>query len=115
MRLYHFTDLWLTKLVPKIGEISYLPEELKSFNLPVIWLSNLPNIPSCQKTRYRYSVDVPDNDPGLHFDKAQQIAAQVFQLISDNEVPVWYYLTREIDVLETWEWHGTEYVKVLGG
>ena len=112
MKLYHFTNLQLNQLIPEIGEVSYLPEELKSLNIPVIWLSNLPNIPRDQKTRYRYSVDVPDNDPDLHFDKAQQIAAQVFQLISDNEVPVWYYLTREIGIVETWEWNGTEYVRV---
>ena len=112
MKLFHFTNAKINKLIPKTEEYSYLPKELSIVNHPVIWLSNLPQIPSDQIMKYRYTVDVSDNDPDLHFDKGQQIAAQIFQLISDNEVPTWYYLTREVNVSEIYEWNGTEYVKV---
>ncbi|GAB6180481.1 hypothetical protein JCM14036_18000 [Desulfotomaculum defluvii] len=111
MKLYHFTNLPVNKLIPKIEDVSYLPKDLRVLNKPVIWLSDLPKIQN-EQIKYRYTVEVPDNDPNLSFDKGQQIAAQIFQMISANEIPVWYYLTREISVLETWEWNGTEYVKV---
>ena len=113
MKLYHFSNLGANRLIPQKEAFNPLGED-SGITVPVIWFSDLPEIKTQkdQVFQYRYTVEVSDNDPSLGFDKGQQVAAQIFQLISDNEVPTWYYLTREIDIIETWEWNGTEYVKV---
>lgn len=114
MRLYHFTNVMTDKLIPKMEEYHPLGKNSDIIEKPVIWLSNLPTVKVQreQVAQYRYTIEVPENDPNLGYDKGQQVAAQIFQLISEHEVPIWYYLTRDIDVSETYEWNGTEYVRI---
>lgn len=114
MKLYHFTNSKTDKLIPKMEEYNPLGDNSDIIEKPLIWLSNLPEVKSekGQVHQFRYTIEVADNDPNLGYDKGQQVAAQIFQLISEHQVPTWYYLTREIDVLETFEWNGTKYVRI---
>lgn len=115
MKLYHSTNVKLKKLVPMRGENRNEGEDSGAVNKAVIYLTS-----DGEETRrdengvpdkYRYTVEVDENDPDLFEDKKftdliKMGNQNLEKLISTK----WYYLLHEVDVIKTEIWDGQKYV-----
>ena len=112
MRLYHSTDVATSILEPQLGDRRHNNEAEDAVGKPVVWLSSDPEIRTNGKGkrfRYRYTVDVPLDDPNLHEDTrhsdSYKKAAQLFGLSGESK---WFYYTEPVAVAEAEEWDESE-------
>ena len=107
MKFYHSTDVKTDTLVPRIGDRRHGNEDEGAVDKPVVWLSaqwEARMKGEGKFFKYRYVVEVPEDDPDLHEDKKHSETtskmAQFFGPIDSK----WYYCTRPVDVIEAEEW-----------
>jgi hypothetical protein len=116
MKLYHYSNEKLTILIPIIGDARNEAEDPEVIGKPVVWLATTEMVKRQDRgvpDTYRYTVDIPEDDSNLHISKIMVSNTEIFEKFFDTRVGSWYYFTSDIDVLETEEWNGTEYVKVI--
>lgn len=74
MKLYHFSDVELERLEPKLGERRHAAEDPDAKDIPVIYLTDdLQRAPGIESLGiYRHTVEVDENDPSLSLDKNKE-------------------------------------------
>jgi len=114
MILFHNSNDNLTKLVPKVGSSRHSGEDPRAVGKPVVWLSNKPQLDQ-SSMKYRYEVEISENDPDLMMDepfaKLQQDFAKMFNMENNWR---WYFCFRELDINATYEFDSAikDYVRV---
>jgi hypothetical protein len=70
MKLFHFSNVELEQLEPKLGERRHGSEDSGAKDIPVIYLTDEPKrAPGIEKEGiYRHTVDVDEGDPCLNLD-----------------------------------------------
>lgn len=105
MKLFHYSNADVTKLVPSVGARRHDGEDRRAVGRRVLWLSTVPMRMEPPR-EFEYVVEVDPGDPALFIDEpfARSIEAMGRRFGEDGLAMRFYWLEREIEPSSKKKW-----------